>query len=351
MKSNFWQRGFFTCLTIVTLIGNPLTSCKKDNKTDAENPVLKIGLVTGFGKITDKGFNQQAYEAVGEAVNLVGGTWEYKESSSVTDIQNNISYFTSNKFDVIVTLTYDAAEATVVAAAATPQSRFILLDYSPVTIPSNLSCVVFAVDQAAFPCGFLAAYRAYQQDPQAAKVGYVAGPKILPIDQFTKSFTAGVSYFNSQYGKQVGVSGVNAPSFTDTIMGAYLADSLIQQGADVIFACAGTTGNGALTQVKKLGKSAIGVDTDQFLTIPWVGSVLLTSCMKNLRSGIINGIQSVKNGQFQGGITLTSTLAEGGVGLAPYHDFESQIPDSVKAAVNEIRTKIINGSLSTGWPK
>ena len=346
MKYYIFKPGFLMLATVLLLAITQLSSCKKD----AETP-LKIGLVTGIGKLFDKGFSEQAYYAVKEAAGDIGADWEVKECSSAADIANNIKYFTDKNFNIIITLGYDASEATHAAATAYPNTKFLMLDYSPGTLPANMSCVVFAVDQASFPCGFLAAFRAFQQNALAPKVGYVAGPKIPPIEQFTTSFTAGVNYFNTRYAKNVGISGVNAAIFTDTILGAHLADSLIQQGAEVIFACAGITGNGALSQVKTLGKSAIGVDTDQYLTIPGVGSILLTSCMKNLRSGILNGIQSINDGTFQGGTTLTSNLSEKGVDLAPYHDFESQIPDSIKSAVNDIKAMIINGSLQTGWPK
>lgn len=336
--------GLHSIFLVVVLLAAVLSSCTKE-----ENEPMKIGLVTGIGKLYDKGFSEQAYYAVQQAAQDVDGVWEVKECASAADIEPNIAYFTGNQFDVIITLGYDAAEATLAAANAFPHIKFIMLDYSPGNLPSNLSCTVFAVDQAAFPCGFLAAAWAHQQDQGDAKVGYVAGPKIPPIDQFTISFSAGVNYFNSRYGAGVGVSGVNATTFTDTILGAHLADSLIQRGADVVFACAGITGNGALSQVKTSGKAAIGVDNDQYLTIPEVGSVLLTSCMKNLTSGIISEISAIDNGQFHGGQTLISTLAEQGVDLAPYHDFETLIPDSIKNAVEEIKTGIINGTIETGW--
>lgn len=349
MRHSLRKTRILPIFAMAILMTSLFTFCKKEKEPEA--PAMKIGLVTGVGKLFDKGFNEQAYQAVIEAAQIVGGTWEVKVTSSATEIENDIKYFVDHQYDVIITLGYDAAAATLAAATASPGIKFILLDYSPGNLPSNLSCIVFSVDQAAFPCGFLAASRAFQQNPAAAKVGYVAGPKIPPIDQFTVSFTAGVNYFNTKYGKLVDVSGVNAATFTDTLLGARLADSLMQKGAEVIFACAGSTGNGALYQVKASGKTAIGVDTDQYLTIPDVGNILMTSCMKNLRSGILNGIQSIKNGQFQGGKTLTSTLSEKGVDLAPYHDFETQIPDSIKTAVNEIRSKIIDGTLPTGWPK
>ena len=143
--------------------------------------------------------------------------------------------------------------------------------------------------------------------------------------------------------------GAHAGNFDDTLQGAHLADSLIQSGADLIFACAGKTGNGALYQAKISGKQGIGVDTDQYLTIPEVGDILLTSCMKRLDISIHDEIIAISQNQFHGGTSITTNLTSNGVQLAPFHDFENQIPDSIKTVLGEIRQGIINGTVNTGW--
>jgi basic membrane protein A len=48
---------------------------------------------------------------------------------------------------------------------------------------------------------------------------------------------------------------------------------------------------------------------------------------------------------FAGGVTV-GTLENGGVGLAPYHDLESAIPDELKGEIDTIRQGIIDGSIS-----
>lgn len=333
----FW---FFGLLLVLVW----LSSCKKDN-SDA----LKVGLVTGIGSLDDKGFNQQAYEALLAAAGDASMEWAVRQSSSAADIAANIQSFLDEDYDVIITLGYDAAQSTLDAANAHSSVLFLLLDYSFASLPSNMTCVVYQVDEAAFPCGFLAAWRAHAVDPLQPEVGFVAGPKIPTIDQFTLSYTAGVSYFNSMYSKNVSVSGANAGSFIDTLQGSHLADSLILNGADVIFACAGQTGNGALYKVKEAGKTAIGVDTDQYLTIPQVGNVLLTSCMKHLDHAIYNMLMDISHNAFTSGQTITYNLANQGVNLAPYHDFDAAIPDSIKQAVVTIQQGIMQGSIQTGW--
>ncbi len=327
------------------LLGIVVPGCKKEKSTAP----MRIGLVTGFGTLNDRGFNQQAYEGLLAAAGEVNLDWEVRESTSVSDIEDNIAYFANNKFDLIITLTYDAAQPTFEAAFLFPDIKFLLLDYSFTSLPANLSCITYEVEQASFPCGFLAAYWAHKVKPFSATVGYVAGPDIPTIQQFTSSFRAGVEYFNNLYGLSTSVIGVHANVFNDTLQGAHLADSLLQLGAEVIFACAGKTGNGALYQVKNVGKVAIGVDTDQYLTIPEVGSVLLTSCMKRLDESIYHDVISISKGEFHGGQTTLSTLSNNGVDLAPYHGFESLIQDSIKEAVLKIKQGIIAGTIDTGW--
>jgi len=345
------ERNLFRSLILpfcsIILLSLLFPSCVKTE----DQTTLKVGLVAGTGGFDDRGFNQMALFGLMSAGSMVPIPWEARVSGTVATIDSNIHYFVKNDFDLIITLCYDAAQATMDAATANPSKLFLMVDYSFISVPGNMICAVFSVDQASFPCGFLAAYWAFHKDTLDPVVCYVGGPKIPEIDQFTVSYAKGVEYFNTKYHKSVRVTGVNASSFSDTLQGAQLADSLILQGAEVVFACAGKTGNGALYKAKERGRAAIGVDVDQYYSIPQVGSCLLTSCMKSIDRVIQSEIINTFNGQFRGGNTFKWTLAMQGVGMAGYHDFKIAIPDSIKQAVTDIKTGIINGLIQTGWPK
>ena len=145
--------------------------------------------------------------------------------------------------------------------------------------------------------------------------------------------------------------GYYATSFTDSLQGARLADSLITKNASVIFAFAGTTGNGALYKVKDAGKWAIGVDVDQYISIPKVGPVLLTSSMKALNVMVYNAIYGYCNSVFAGGTVVHGKLSNNGVGIAPFHNYDALIPDSIETALVSIETGIKDGTIKTGWPE
>lgn len=338
------MKSTFSKLAIMLLVIFNLVACSKDEN----EPKFKIGLATGLGSLNDRGFNQQAYDGLTEGAAATNSEWEVRESSDLAGLESNIAYFCDQKFDLIITVTYDAAQFTYDAAIAHPDLKFILLDHSFDQLPGNLACITYEVDQVSFPAGFLAAWWAYKTDPNGVVAGFVAGPEIPPILQFTRSFSAGVDHFNNKYGLEVITQGAHATDFNDTLQGANMAESLIQNGADLIFACAGRTGNGALYQALSSGIVAIGVDTDQYIAIPEVGSILLTSCMKRLDQSIYTEIISFSQGAFHGGTTLSGNLENQGVELAPFHDFDNQVPDSIKVALSEIKQGIINGSINTG---
>ncbi|MCK9422526.1 MAG: BMP family ABC transporter substrate-binding protein [Bacteroidales bacterium] len=347
MKKNSFRVAIGVFFLAIALTITLLSSCVKNDNT----PRLKVGLVCGVGTFNDRGFNQQALIGLNAASSIVPIDWEARESGSAALIDSNIRYFVKNNFDLVITLGYDAAQATMNAVTLHTSVKFLLLDYTFTVLPKNLECVNFQVDQASFPCGFLAAWWATQKNPVNPIIAYVAGPNIPEIQQFTVSYSKGVDYFNTQYSKSVLVSGANATDFNDTLQGARLADSLINQGADVVFACAGKTGNGALYKAKEASKYGIGVDVDQYISIPEVGPVLLTSCMKRLDRVIKSEVINTFYDQFRGGQIIHCTLANQGVEMAPYHNFDSLIPSEIKSAVNAVKTGIMNGTISTGWPQ
>ena len=327
-----------------------LSSCLKTSDPKPQ-PVLKIGLVGGLGGFSDAGFNQNILAGFQKVARDFPVICESYEPKTITDFPLGIQHFLTNGFDLIITAESDAAQATVNAANTNPGTDFVIIDYSMASPPPNLLCAVFDVDQASFPCGFLAAWWAYRQNYSNPVAGFVAGPEMPEIRQFSVSYSHGIDYFNDRYNKNVVVLGYYASSFSDTLQGAKLADSLFRQNASILFAFAGKTGNGALYKVKDAGKWAIGVDVDQFYSIPPVAPVLLTSCMKELDVMVYDILNKYYNHIFPGGSVIHGNLNNNGVGISPFHYYDTLIPDSIKTALAGISAGIRNGTIKTGWPE
>jgi len=89
----------------------------------------------------------------------------------------------------------------------------------------------------------------------------------------------------------------------------------------------------------------IWVDTDGCVSAQQYCSLFLTSIMKNMDVAVEGAVKDSLNGSFKGGV-YSGTLQNGGVGIAPFHDFQSQIPQSLQDQLNTIKQGIEDGSIS-----
>jgi basic membrane protein A len=134
-------------------------------------------------------------------------------------------------------------------------------------------------------------------------------------------------------------------TFEDPQAGRVLAESLMDEGADIIMPVAGPVGLGsAAAALERGGVYIIGVDADWYLTAPEYSGIVLTSVLKNMNVTTMDAINLVLQGTFAGGTTL-GTLANGGVGIAPFHDLESLVSADLMAELEAVQQGIIGGTI------
>ncbi len=321
-----------------------LTGTGGGGEEDCSSPdVLCVGLVTDVGEIDDKSFNQSAWEGVKRAEQELGARVDFIETKDAKDYAANIDLFGEQNFDVIVTVGFALGEATLQAADKYPDIDFIGVDQFqvPGAEKPNVAGLIFPEDQSGFLAGALAAMMS-----ESGTIAAVLGTDLVPpVVAFKEGYEAGARYINPD----ITIISTYHPggldvAFTDPEWGASTAKQALDQGADVLFGAGGKTGNGALIEVAgNPGKYCIGVDTDQWETVPEAHSCLISSAMKLITPGVFELISMANDGKFPSGNFI------GDVGLAPFHDFDSQIPQEVKDQLNEIATGLKDGSISTGY--
>ena len=132
--------------------------------------------------------------------------------------------------------------------------------------------------------------------------------------------------------------------FTDPEWGATTAAQAIDNGADVVFGAGGKTGNGAIIEAAGYdGVYCIGVDSDQWETVPEAHPCLISSAMKLITPGVVDVVDLILAGNIPVGNFF------GGAGLAPFHDFDSVIPQDVKDTLDTIAAGLADGSITTGY--
>jgi basic membrane protein A len=338
------SKKLYLLMAFVLLASMILAACQDGGGGEADcssDEVLCVGLVTDVGEIDDKSFNQSAWEGVKQAEADLGAKVDYVETKDAKDYGANIALFADQNYDIVVTVGFALGEATLEAAAKYPDVNFIGVDQFQAEEIPNVAGLIFAEDKSGFLAGALAAMMT-----SSNKIAGVYGTDLVPpVVAFKEGYDSGAKYINPD----IEVISTYHPggldvAFTDPEWGGTTAKQAIDQGADVVFGAGGKTGNGALMEVAgNDGLYCIGVDTDQWLTVPEAHPCLISSAMKLIIPGVFNLINFDVEGSFPSGNYL------GPVGLAPFHDFEDVIPQDVKDKLEEIDDGLREGTISTGY--
>ncbi len=240
------------------------------------------------------------------------------------------------------------AAATKKVAGANPNVQFSIVDADNQGL-ANIYPIQFETQQAAFLAGYLAAGFS-----KTGKVGTYGGLPIGPVTIFMDGFADGVAHYNKVKGKNVQVLGWDKATqkglFTNDFVkqeaGKQQSDTLVAQGADVILPVAGGAGLGSAAAAKAGNYSIIWVDADGYETTPYK-DVMLSTVIKNSKDGVKEALTKAAG---QKGTLLTGgflgTLANNGVSLAPFHDFDSKVDPTLKSEIEQLKQDIISGKIT-----
>ncbi len=327
-------------------------SAPSDSSTSAAGDFLPC-MVSDSGGFNDKSFNQLGYEGLMDAANGIGVTPITVESASETDFAPNLQSLVDQGCDVIVSVGFLLSAPTVEAALANPDINYVLIDdaadndYDGTIDAPNIQPLLFDTAQAAFLAGYASA-----ATTQSGIVGTFGGMNIPTVSIFMDGFKQGVDYFNTQNSKSIkvlgwdGTDGSFTGGFEANDTARQIAQSLIDQGADVILPVGGPIYQSAAAAIQSSGKeiALLGVDADLTQTDPSIASIILTSVLKNINVSVQDAVTNAANGDFDS-TPLVGTLANGGVGLAPLTNFSNWIPSGLQDQLTQLENKIVTGEI------
>jgi basic membrane protein A len=310
-------------------------------------------MVSDSGGFNDHSFNQLGFEGLNQAADKLGVKPKTAESKSENDFAPNIQSMVDANCNLVVTVGFLLADATKKAAAANPDLDFAIIDDSSITA-KNVKPIIFDTAQAAFLAGYTSA--SYSK---TGIVGTFGGMQIPTVTIFMDGFADGVKYFNDQKGKSVKVVGWDVAKQNGSFTGGFAANEtakntaqgIIDQNADVIMPVGGPIYQSAAQAIKDSGKpiAMIGVDADVYLSDPTVKALLLTSVMKGMKPATNDVVTAAANGKFDS-TPYVGTLKNDGVGLAPFHDFQSKVASGLQGELDKIKAGIIDGSIKVTSP-
>ena len=315
----------FALIMVLSLV---LAACGQQEADCTKDDVFCVGLVTDVGEVDDKSFNQSAWEGVQMAADELGATVEYIETKDAKDYSTNIALFADKGYDVIVTVGFGLGDATREAAAKYTDISFIGVDQWQDPVMDNVAGLLFPEWKAGFQAGALAGMLT-----ETKLLAGVYGTDLVPaVVAFGEGFEDGAHYIDPAIEVITTYHpGGFATGFTDPEWGGATSKQAIEQGADVIFAAGGKTGNGGLIETANYdGVFCIGVDSDQWETVPEAHSCLVSSAMKLIVPGVFDLVSSAKDNAMPAGNYF------GTVGLADFHDFDGQVSQEIKDTLAQI---------------
>jgi basic membrane protein A len=348
-------------LSVLILAALMLAACGPAATPEEEEP-FRVGFVTDTGGIDDKSFNTAQWKGVEQAETELGVDGQFIQSDEASQYVPNLTEFASQGYDLIIASGFLLGGATAEVAAEYPDLKFSIVDYQypdPFSVPEGVvghaECVpnimgqIFKTDQAAYLAGYLAAGMS-----KTGKIGYFGGMKIPTVTIFGVGFEMGMRKYNEVHGTNVELIGWDSETgeglftndFVDLTKGKEMTETLFDEGVDVFIPVGGLIGAPGMDVARERGGYGIWVDFDPYEMFPEHRDVILTSVEKRMTNSVFDVINAALEGSFQGCTDYVGGLANGGVGLAPYHDMEDAIPADLKAEIEDLAAKIISGEIS-----
>ena len=314
----------------------------------------KACMVTDIGGIDDRSFNTSAWKGLENAKAKSPNIDTHNTSSTQeADYKPNLTQYVQQKCNFVLAVGGLMFDATKEVAAANADSQFAIVD-AKIDAP-NVYSMQFDTAQAAFLAGYLAAGMS-----KNGKVATWGGLKIPPVTIFMDGFADGVAHYNKTKNKKVAVlgwdkatqAGTFSQSFIDQAKGKQLAETFIAQGADVIMPVAGGAGLGTAAAAQASGGkvAVIWVDVDGCQSAQQYCATFLTTVVKNIPDAVTEAVTkgSSSTAKLTGG--TIGTLANNGVSIAPYNQYDSKVPAELKAEVDKLKADIIAGTIKVESP-
>ena len=341
-----------------------------------------IGIVYDAGGKFDGSFNEGTWRGVERAaadLETEGLEIEIVEFEGTPDTaaegQRRIA---GQGADLIVAPGFLQADAIQAVSTEFTDTAFVLID--AVAENPNVRSVLFKEQEGSFLVGYIAG-----KLTRTGVVGFVGGMDVPLIRAFDLGYQEGVKAACADCTIISNYVGVTDAAWNDPARAMELASTQNAQGADIIYAAAGASGNGVINFVNdkmcfvpsvptretpidaqleniakpagwdaKCGENAkpiffIGVDSNQnpFGDTDGDPTTLnfgLTSMLKSIGVASYNAVMDVVNGTFEGGL-LNLGLAEDGVDFALDEYNEALIPAELLEEVEQIRQQIIDGEI------
>lgn len=319
-------------LALVLMLGCFAACNKTENPSPAASEKVTVAIVVA-GTFGDRSFYDSS-KAGGDQLakdfaNIEVKTIECNNENHAVQMRN-----AADVANIVVCVGWEFYDIETIAPEY-PNVDFIWIDNATGEPISNVLNITYAQNEGSFLAGYIAAAMS-----QTGVIGAVGGEDSDTINDFIVGYKQGAEYRDAA----VKVEANYTNDYDDPAKGKECAKALHDKGADVIFQIASKAGDGVFEAAQEGGFYAIGVDSDQKYIND---AVIICSMKKEVGKSIYDAVAKYLSGDKSlWGTTWVANLADGYVGIGYGEEGSTQqIPDDVKAEVEQLVKKITSGEI------
>lgn len=271
---------------------------------------------------------------------------------TTADLQANLTamYEAADAGADLIMTAGDYKDNFVEVATQYPEIAMVIMGDNSISKSENIYGFDFQTSQASFLAGIVAADVASQglEGTSGSKtIGFIGGmDESIVIQEFFLGYIQGAKYYDPEttvFNNYVG--GWNDPETARTQAVTQYNDAKV----DIIFACAGGSGNGVHTAAADMNKFVIGVDSDQSLMYENdkdIQSQFVTSVLKLNNNAVYNTMKRfLDEGSLPYGTYDILGLEAEAVGLVENDLFNSYVSDKGMEMLEKAEQGITDGSI------
>lgn len=295
----------------------------------ADKP-LRVALVLP-GPITDGTFNSAANKGIEAAKAKYKIEVSIRENTAFAEVEEALLAYARDGYDVVIGHGFQFAEPAMKIHKDFPKTWFIV-NTAKVAEAPNLASFDNRWGDAGYIAGAVAALVS-----QSGKMGHVGGIPVPVIEEYNEGFANGAKRMNPK----AEVLSAYVGSFSDVAKGKEITLSLIEKGADVVTSTGNENVLGTIDAAKEKGVMAIGTAFDAAGLAP---DTIVTTALINMDVNIDMAIGKILDGSIEPKNYLLG-LNEGGIGLAPYGNFDGKISGEAKGKISQLIEDIKAGKV------
>ncbi len=284
--------------------------------------------------INDGGWGAACYNAMVDACEENGWTYEVTDSIGQNEYYDSIAAFCALGYDMIYAPGNQYTDAVLQAAEEYPDIAFALLNGGEGTpaeaVNGNVTSLLPNATQIGWIAGALAGLMT-----ESGTIAFIGGMELDTTKGKYAGYSEAAAYVAEQEGKEVKcLDPVYAGSFDASDKGIEFAKAMIDNGADVFFGDASAVDSGARQAIDEANKAAGEVkiyDIGQPADILGQNECIICSQVTDNSAMVSASMKAVEDGSF-GGEVIYGTLQNGTLSAGAISDL---VPEDVKAKYEE----------------